>query len=115
MTLGLSELIGTLKLFYSQLGGFKIKIKPSYFPFVEPGLEVEYFDSEHNDWIELCGGGVIRKEITEALGTDKSVLAWGGGLDRLMFSRLGMESLTDLYKNDVDWLRKRKMIADFRL
>jgi phenylalanyl-tRNA synthetase alpha chain len=113
--LGLSELIGTLKLFYSQLGGFKIKIKPSYFPFVEPGLEVEYFDSEHNDWIELCGGGVIRKEITEALGTDKSVLAWGGGLDRLMFSRLGMESLTDLYKNDVDWLRKRKMIADFRL
>ena len=113
--LGLSELIGTLKLFYSQLGGFKIKIKPSYFPFVEPGLEVEYFDSEHNDWIELCGGGVIRREITEALGTDKSVLAWGGGLDRLMFSRLGIESLTDLYKNDVDWLRKRKIIADFRL
>ncbi|MEM3883873.1 MAG: phenylalanine--tRNA ligase subunit alpha, partial [Methanothrix sp.] len=90
--------------------GFKVKFKPSYFPFVEPGLEASYYDEEHGDWIELCGGGIIRKEITKALGTDMRVIAWGAGLDRLMFKYLGINSLSELYKNDIGWLRKRKPI-----
>ncbi|MCL5101800.1 MAG: phenylalanine--tRNA ligase subunit alpha, partial [Candidatus Marsarchaeota archaeon] len=60
--LGVSHLKWVLEQFYSKLG-FKIKFKPSYFPFVEPGLEASYYDEEHGDWIELCGGGIIRKEI----------------------------------------------------
>ncbi len=42
------------------------------------------------------------------MGTNKTVLAWGPGLDRLMFNSFGVSSLTELYKNDVGWLRKRK-------
>jgi phenylalanyl-tRNA synthetase alpha subunit len=84
-----------------------IIIKPSYFPFVEPGLEVHYYDEKKDDIIELCGGGIIRKEITKAMGTNKTVLAWGAGLDRLMFNALGISTLTELYKNDIGWLRKR--------
>lgn len=105
--LTLSNLIYTLKQFYSQLGMENITIKPSYFPFVEPGLEVEYYDESKNDTIELCGGGIIRKEITKAMGTSKTVLAWGAGLERLMFEVLGVKSMTDLYKNDIGWLRDR--------
>ena len=105
--LGVADLKGTLEQFYKGLG-FKVKFKPSYFPFVEPGLEASYYDEEHGDWIELCGGGIIRKEITKALGTDMRVIAWGAGLDRLMFKYLGISSLSELYKNDIGWLRRRK-------
>jgi phenylalanyl-tRNA synthetase alpha chain len=105
--LTLSNLISTLKQFYAELGMDKIIIKPAYFPFVEPGLEVHYYDEKKDDTIELCGGGIIRKEITKAMGTNKTVLAWGGGLERLMFRLLDIESLTELYKNDIGWLRER--------
>lgn len=102
-----SNLIYTLKKFYSQLGMDNIIVKPSYFPFVEPGLEINYYDEKKREMIELCGGGIIRKEITKAMGTNKTVLAWGSGLDRLMFRTLGITALTELYKNDIGWLRKR--------
>ncbi len=107
--LSLANLVHTLREFYSQLG-FEVRIKPSYFPFVEPGMEITYFDEKRGDWIELCGSGVIRREITKALGTKNTVLAWGAGLDRLLFNELGISSLTDLYRNDVDWLRARKSL-----
>ncbi len=107
--LGVSNLKSTLEQFYGRLG-FKVKFKPSYFPFVEPGLEASYYDEEHGDWIELCGGGIIRKEITKALGTDMRVIAWGAGLDRLMFKYLKINSLSEMYKNDIGWLRRRQPI-----
>ncbi len=107
--LSVSHLKRTLMDFYDVLG-FKVQIKPSYFPFVEPGLEVNYYDEEHGDWIELCGGGIIRSEITKSLGSKMSVLAWGGGLDRLMFKFIKLNSLTELYKNNIGWLRSRANI-----
>ena len=82
--------------------------RPAYFPFVEPGLEIYYYDKRKNDSIELGGAGIIRKEITKAMGTNKTVLAWGPGLDRLMFNSLGIASISELYRNDVGWLRRRK-------
>lgn len=108
--LALSNLIHTLDQFYSAIGLENITIKPSYFPFVEPGLEVDYYDEEKKETIELCGAGIIRKEITKAMGSSKTVLAWGAGLERLMFKTLGIRSLTDLYKNDIGWLRERSCL-----
>jgi phenylalanyl-tRNA synthetase alpha chain len=110
--LNLAHIIYTLKTFYQNLG-FNVnnpkefRFKPSYFPFVEPGLEAMYYDREKGDWIELVGAGIIRKEITKALGTSKTVLAWGAGLDRLFFKALDIDALTTLYKNDIGWLRSR--------
>ena len=104
-----ANLIDTLKRFYAKLGLDNIKIMPSYFPFTEPSLQALYYDDEHGDTIELTGGGIIRKEITKAMGLDKTVLAWGGGIDRLLLNKriLGMESLLSLYKNNIGWLRNR--------
>ncbi len=109
--LTLSNLISTLRQFYAQLGIEEVRIKPSYFPFVEPGLEVYYHDEEKDEDIELCGGGIIRKEITKAMGTRKTVLAWGAALERLMFKELGIRSITELYSNNVGWLRERRELA----
>ncbi len=108
--LSLANLIHTLKEFYARLG-FEVRMKPSYFPFVEPGMEVTYYNEKVGDWIELCGSGVIRKEITRALGSRNTVLAWGAGLDRLAFNELDIGSLTELYRNDTDWLRTRKELG----
>jgi len=106
--LSLANLIDTLRKFYQQLGIEDVKFKPSYFPFVEPGLEAYYYDEKMKDTIELCGAGIIRKEITKAMGTNKTVLAWGMGIERLMLHFLDIESLSDLYKNNVGWLKQRK-------
>lgn len=105
--LSLANLIDTLKKFYSQLGMEKVRFKPSYFPFTEPSLEIQYYDEERGEEIEIGGGGIIRQEICKAMGTDKTVLAWGLSVDRLMMRKLGLETITDLYKNDIGWLRSR--------
>jgi len=105
-----ANLIDTLTRFYAKLGLEDIRFRPSYFPFTEPSLEAFYYDEEHGGSIELTGGGIIRKEITKAMGIDKTVLAWGGGVDRLLLNRkiFGMDSILSLYKNNVGWLRSRK-------
>ncbi len=105
-----ANLIDTLKRFYSQLGIEDIKFKPSYFPFVEPGLEAYYYDEKRKCTTELCGAGIIRKEITTAMGTNKTVLAWGIGIERLLMHFFEVDSITDLYRNDLWWLRNRKKI-----
>ncbi|MCW6160526.1 MAG: phenylalanine--tRNA ligase subunit alpha [Candidatus Micrarchaeales archaeon] len=108
--LTLSNLIDTLKKFFSKLGMDDIKIHPQYFPFTEPSLEGLYYDEEHGDYIELFGGGIIRKEITKAMGTDKTVLAWGIGVDRFLLNKniLGVDSLPAVFKNNIGWLRSRR-------
>ncbi len=107
--LTLANLMDTLKRFYSKLGLDNVKFRPSYFPFTEPSLEAYYYDEEHGDSIELTGGGIIRKEITRAMGINKTVLAWGGGVDRLLLNNriFGLDTLLTMYKNDIGWLRTR--------
>ena len=105
-----ANLIDTLKRFFSQLGIDDIRLKPSYFPFVEPGLEVYYYDEKRKSTTELCGAGIIRKEITKAMGTNKTVLAWGIGIERLLMHFFEVNSITDLYRNDMWWLRNRPKI-----
>jgi phenylalanyl-tRNA synthetase alpha chain len=110
--LTLANLTDTLKKFYSKVGIDDVRIVPSYFPFTEPSLEVQLYDESRQKWLELAGGGIIRKEITKALGLgNKTVLAWGIGLERLLFRALsGLDSLMPLYTNDIGWLRTRKRL-----
>ena len=60
-------------------------------------------------WLELCGMGVFRPEVTKPLGIDYPVLAWGGGLERLLMLRLGVTDIRVLYQNDLGWLRRVKL------
>ncbi len=106
--LTLSNLIYTLKEFMDQIGLPKARLKPSYFPFVEPGLEIHYFNEDLGSEVELAGAGVMRHEITKAMGTDKAVLAWGMGIERLIMRSIKIDSLSDLYHNDIGWLNNRE-------
>ncbi|MCG2826928.1 MAG: phenylalanine--tRNA ligase subunit alpha, partial [Thermoplasmatales archaeon] len=80
------------------------RIKPSYFPFTEPSLEVvvEY----EGKTLEMGGAGIFRPEVTAPFNVKYPVLAWGLGLERLAMIRLGLKDIRQLYMSDIEWLRK---------
>ena len=96
-------LCGIIKEFYHRMGFKNVRFRPGYFPYVEPGLEVEV--EFKGSWLELGGAGVFRPEVTAPFGVDYPVLAWGMGFERLAMLRWGLKDLRDLYVSDVDMLR----------
>jgi phenylalanyl-tRNA synthetase alpha chain len=102
----LGMLIGTLKEFCYRLGFEDIKIRPSYFPFTEPSLEVlAYFKGK---LIELAGAGIFRPEVTIPLGVKYPVLAWAWGIDRLAMLKYDISDIRKLYLSDIEWLKSRR-------
>ena len=101
-------LIGVLKEFYNRMGFEKVKVRPAYYPYTEPSMDVIVWFND--TWLELGGSGIFRPEVTEPLGVEHPVLAWGLGLERLAMLKLGINDIRDLYISDIDWLRKTPMI-----
>ena len=102
----LRDLMGTLKEFYLKLGLEKVQFWPSYFPYTEPSMQSTVYVPELKTWVELCGMGIFRPEVLEPFGITHPVLAWGGGLERLILLKLGLEDIRLLYKNDLGWIRR---------
>jgi len=96
-------LCGVIKEFYRRMGFENIRFRPGYFPYVEPGLEIEV--EFKGAWLELGGAGVFRPEVTAPFGVKHPVLAWGMGFERLAMLRWNLKDLRDLYISDVDMLR----------
>ncbi len=102
------QLIGVLKEFYKRIGFEKIRFRPGYFPYTEPSMEVEVFWND--EWMELGGSGIFRPEVTEPIGVENPVLAWGLGLERLAMLKFGVTDIRSLYISDLEWLRKKSLI-----
>ncbi|MEA2076168.1 MAG: phenylalanine--tRNA ligase subunit alpha [Euryarchaeota archaeon] len=102
------NLLGLLATFYKKMGFPSVRFRPGYFPYTEPSVEVEVHMPEHG-WLELGGAGVFREEVTNPIGVKYPVLAWGLGIERLAMLRLGLTDIRDLYRSDVDWLRKTRI------
>ena len=105
-TVNLRDMMGLLTTFYHKLGLKKVKFWPSYFPYTEPSLQSMVFNEDLGKWVELCGMGIFRPEVTQPLGVTNPVLAWGGGLERLVMLRHGVHDVRELYENDLRWLRR---------
>ena len=103
-----SNLLGCLATFYNKMGFPSIRFRPGYFPYTEPSVEVEVYMAERG-WIELGGAGIFREEVTNPVGVDYPVLAWGLGIGRLAMISLGLMDIRDLYQPDIDWLRKARV------
>lgn len=104
----LRQLIGVLKEFYAKMGFDNVTVRPSYYPYTEPSLDVAVW--YNNKWLELGGAGIFRQEVTKPWGIDVPVLAWGLGLERLAMLKLGLKDLRELYISDVEWLRNAPLI-----
>ncbi|MEO0085521.1 MAG: phenylalanine--tRNA ligase subunit alpha [candidate division WOR-3 bacterium] len=104
----LATLFGTLSEFYKRMGAKEVRFRPSFFPYTEPSAEAFAF-IEGLGWVEMCGCGVFRPEVTRPLGCEVPVIAWGGGLERVAMLRFGLDDIRKLYWADINWLREAKL------
>lgn len=103
------HLLGYLKEFFKKMGYEKIRFRPCYYPYTEPSVEISFWHEEKQTWLELGGAGIFRPEVTiPLLGKNIPVLAWGPGFDRMIMSYYNIKDLRELYKNDLNYLKKAK-------
>jgi phenylalanyl-tRNA synthetase alpha chain len=119
----MADLKGTLLAIAKHLFGEdrKIRLRPSYFPFTEPSVEVDV--SCHNcggsgcsicrqtGWIEILGAGMVHNNVLAASGYDPSIyqgFAFGIGVERLAMLKYGINDIRLFYTNDIRFLRQFK-------
>jgi phenylalanyl-tRNA synthetase alpha chain len=88
-----------------------IRLRPSYFPFTEPGMEVDckYNNKKDGDgrWLELGGAGMVHPNVYRACGLSGKLygFAFGFGLERLIMLKYGINDIRNLYDTDIRWLQ----------
>lgn len=112
----LAQMLGTLRSFFEEYYGQKLAIKtqPAYFPFVEPGLEFMIekpasIGGKPGDWLEMLGCGMIHPNVLSAAGIDSTKyrgFAWGGGVERMIMLKYGIEDLRHFESGKLAFLRK---------
>ncbi|MFQ5669492.1 MAG: phenylalanine--tRNA ligase subunit alpha [Acidobacteriota bacterium] len=106
-TLSMADLKGTLTIFWKRLLGERVQVRfrPSYFPFVEPGAEVDISDG--GEWIEIMGAGMVHPAVFEAVGYDPARytgFAFGMGIDRIAKLKYNIQDLRLFWENDLVFL-----------
>jgi phenylalanyl-tRNA synthetase alpha chain len=93
-----------------------LRLRPSYFPFTEPSVEIDVGYSVVNGkrviggsegWLEVLGSGMVHRKVIEACGLDPDVwqgFAFGTGVDRLAMLKYGMDDLRAFFDGDNRWL-----------
>ena len=120
----LADLKGTVTQFlrgFFERDGIDVRFRPSYFPFVEPGVEIDMAWSRNEPtesgertggevkYLELGGAGVVHPQVLRNVGIDPekySGFAFGMGLDRLAMLKYGVDDLRLFFENDVKFLRQ---------
>jgi phenylalanyl-tRNA synthetase alpha chain len=99
-----------------------LRLRPSYFPFTEPSVEVDVGfalengrrvlggsgDAPGHGWMELLGSGMVNRRVIELSGLDPNEwqgFAFGVGVDRLAMLKYGMDDLRAFFDGDVRWLK----------
>ncbi len=105
----MADLKSVLRLFAaSYLGGdVHIRFRPSFFPFTEPSVEVDYHWNDQ--WIEFGGAGMVDPNVLQAVGYDPEEVigfAFGLGVERLCMRRHRINDIREFYKNDVRFLHQ---------
>jgi len=107
--LTLKDLLGVLGKFALEIASAdKVQFKPDYFPFTEPSVELSAY-KEGYGWVEFGGSGIFRPEVTEPLGIKVPVIAWGLGVDRLFMMHAGIDDIRNIFSQDLEWLRRKKV------
>ena len=85
----------------------KIRLRPGYFPFVEPGFELDIWFK--GKWLELLPCGLVHPKVLSAGGIDPNKwqgLAFGLGLSRLVMTKYGIDDIRHLQSADLRFLRQ---------
>ena len=105
------QLKGTLEYFVKKMFGSdrKMRWRPSYFPFTEPSAEVDIWDEQRNQWMEILGCGMVDPEVFKSVGYDPKVwrgYAFGMGVERIAMLKHGINDIRLFYNGDIRFLRQ---------
>jgi phenylalanyl-tRNA synthetase alpha chain len=103
----MANLKTVLRIFANNyLGGdVEIRFRPSFFPFTEPSVEVDFL--WNGQWIEFGGAGMVDPAVLSAVGYDPEQytgFAFGLGVERLCMRRHGITDIRDLFSGDIRFL-----------
>ena len=119
----LCDLQGMLDQFVKALFSDEVKtrLRPSYFPFTEPSVEVDVSCfkcggagcslCKGTGWIEVLGGGIVNNNVLENCNVDSnkySGLAFGIGIERIAMLKYGINHMGKLFENDIEFLKQFK-------
>jgi len=119
----LNDLKETLEMAFRELfgEGAEIRLRPHYFPFTEPSVEVDckcFVCGGENEtcslcrgegWLEMLGAGMVHPKVLAGCGIDPEVytgFAFGMGIERLSMIKFGIDDIRNLYENDIRFLRQ---------
>jgi len=121
--ISLSDLKGVITEFCKQVFGKdrKVRFRPGYFPFVEPGAEVDVScglcngkgcrSCGHTGWLEIMGAGMVHPNVLEMAGYDSEKLtgfAFGMGVERIAMLKYGITDIRLFFENDLRFLTQFK-------
>ena len=119
--ISLAHLKGVMAEFLGRLFGkpVKVRFRPGYFPFVEPGLELDFSCTlcegkgcrvcKHSGWVEFMGAGMVHENVLKAGGIDpKKYQGWafGFGLTRLVMMRYKIDDIRLLMNSDLRFIKQ---------
>ena len=119
----LCDLQGSLEVFAKKIfsDNVKTRLRPSYFPFTEPSVEVDVSCFEcggkgcrlckGTGWIEVLGAGMVNRRVLENCGIDPDEytgFAFGMGIERIAMLKYGINNMKMLFENDVRFLKQFK-------
>lgn len=118
--ISLADLKGTLLNFAKQMFGEdrEIRLRPSFFPFTEPSVEVDIScmcggkgcrTCKHTGWIEILGAGMVHPNVLRMSGYDPEKVtgfAFGFGIERIAMLKYGIDDLRVMFENDVRFLQR---------
>ena len=121
--ISMADLKGTLEMISQKMFGAerKIRLRPSYFPFTEPSVEVDVSCfkcggdgcnvCKKTGWIEILGAGMVHPSVLEMSGVDSekySGFAFGLGQERIAMLRYGINDIRGFYQGDVRFTEQFK-------
>ncbi len=106
---------------YFEINDLPVRFRPSFFPFVEPGAEVDIgctraggelriaraASPAEQDWLEILGAGMVHPNVLRNCGIDPDTyqgFAFGLGIERIAMLKYGIPDLRTFYESDVRWL-----------
>ena len=116
--LNLSNLKAVMEVFFQRFYKSKdieVRLRPSYFPFVEPGVEVDIRRGKglpagrQGKWLEVVGAGMVHPSVLEGVGLDPRKykgFAFGMGLDRLAMLKYKIDDVRLLYSGDLKFIKQ---------
>jgi phenylalanyl-tRNA synthetase alpha chain len=117
----MGDLKGTLEIFLKRVfhPDIKMRLRPGFFPFVEPGAEVDISCifclgsgcriCKQSGWIEILGAGMVHPNVLRISGVDDakySGFAWGMGIDRVAILKYGVDDIRLFFENDLRFLNQ---------